>query len=291
MDILVLGGTRFFGVPMVESLLARGHRVALATRGRTPDGFGDRVARLKLDRLDEASIRAALADRCFDVAVDKIAYCSNDVKKLLPHLRCGRYILMSSAAVYAPLRADTPEADFDAGRYPLTWCDRPDFDYGEIKRQAECALCQAFPDQPAARVRYPVVLGERDYTGRLRFYAEHILRGIPMYIDDMDARIGFIGAREAGEFLAFLAEADRTGAVNGQAEGDISPAEIVRHIERRTGRRAILSPAGDPAPYNGYPPAATLSTERAASWGYTFSRLRDWIFDLIDSDLERLAAR
>lgn len=291
MNILVIGGTRFFGVPMVERLLARDHTVTLATRGRTPDAFGDRVARLILDRQDAASIAAALAGHSYDVAIDKIAYCSNDIQKLLPHLDCGRYILMSSASVYNPIRADTPETDFDAAAYPLVWCDRRDFDYAEIKRQAEAALCQRFGSVPSAMVRYPVVLGRHDYTGRLRFYVEHVLRGTPMYIDDLDSRISFIGEDEAGEFLAYLAETDFTGPVNGAAHGDVSIAELLRYIEDRTGRTAVLAPEGDPAPYNGDPAQATLDVRRAEALGYAFSNLRDWIFDLIDFELRQLAGR
>lgn len=33
MNILVIGGTRFFGIPMVNELLAHGHNVTIATRG------------------------------------------------------------------------------------------------------------------------------------------------------------------------------------------------------------------------------------------------------------------
>ena len=33
MNVLVVGGTRFFGIPMVEKLIADGHDVTIATRG------------------------------------------------------------------------------------------------------------------------------------------------------------------------------------------------------------------------------------------------------------------
>lgn len=49
MNILVLGGTGFFGKHLVWELLHRGHEVTIATRGRTPDDFGDRVRRLIVD--------------------------------------------------------------------------------------------------------------------------------------------------------------------------------------------------------------------------------------------------
>lgn len=33
MKILVIGGTKFFGIPMMEALSAGGHEVTIATRG------------------------------------------------------------------------------------------------------------------------------------------------------------------------------------------------------------------------------------------------------------------
>lgn len=42
MKILVIGGTRFFGIHMVEELLKAGHDITIATRGRASDSFGNR---------------------------------------------------------------------------------------------------------------------------------------------------------------------------------------------------------------------------------------------------------
>ena len=56
MNILVVGGTRFFGIPMIEKLISDGHDVTVATRGRNQDRFGDKVKRLILDRSDEATM-------------------------------------------------------------------------------------------------------------------------------------------------------------------------------------------------------------------------------------------
>ena len=32
MEILVVGGTKYFGIPMVQKLIEQGHRITLATR-------------------------------------------------------------------------------------------------------------------------------------------------------------------------------------------------------------------------------------------------------------------
>lgn len=43
MNILVLGGTRFFDIPMVNDLLEKGHSATIATRGNVKDNYSDRL--------------------------------------------------------------------------------------------------------------------------------------------------------------------------------------------------------------------------------------------------------
>ena len=59
MNVLVVGGTRYFGIHMVKRLLADGHQVTIATRGRNKDSFGNQVERIHMDRFDEASVKEA----------------------------------------------------------------------------------------------------------------------------------------------------------------------------------------------------------------------------------------
>lgn len=290
MNILIIGGTRFFGKYTIDALLQAGHKLTIATRGKTPDPYGDRVQRIHFDRTDAASVAQALSGRHFHVVIDKLAYCSDDIRILLDVIDCDKYIQMSSTAVYEPKRMNTRETDFDALSRPLVWCSRPDFPYPEIKRQAECALWQKYAAQPSIAVRYPFVIGEDDYTRRLLFYVEHTLQSIPMYIDNPDAQMGYIRSDEAGQFIAFLVDQDFTGPINGCSQGTISLREILDYIYRKTGCQAILDPAGDPAPYNGEP-AYSINTDTAAGLGYTFTRLHDWIYDLIDYYIQQTLRR
>ena len=103
MKILVIGGTRFFGIHMVNELLSKGHDVTIATRGNAMDGYGSRVSRIIIERTDEKSMKNALSGRYYDVVIDKIAYCSNDIKYVMEAVNCGKYIHMSSTAVYEPM--------------------------------------------------------------------------------------------------------------------------------------------------------------------------------------------
>jgi nucleoside-diphosphate-sugar epimerase len=284
MNILVIGGTRFFGIHMVDELLSLGHEVTIASRGLARDPFGEKVKRIILDRTDPESIKDALSGKHFDVVIDKIAYCSNDIKNIIDFLDCEKYIYMSTTAVYDPKHPDTVEEDFDPSEKELVWCDRGDFPYDVIKRSAEAALAKTYGKNWVA-VRYPVVLGKDDYTKRLMFYVEHTLKGIPMNIDNPDHQMSYIRSDEAGKFMAFLVSKDFSGPVNGASSGTVSLKEILRFIEERTGKKALLDPKGDAAPYNG-DPEFSINTKKAESLGFRFTNINDWIYDLIDHYIE-----
>lgn len=281
MEILIIGGTRFFGLHTVNELLANGHTVTIATRGRTTDQFGERVKRIVLERTDPESIKSTLSGTHYDVVIDKIAYCSNDIKYVMDVIDCNKYIYMSSTSVYDPKHIDTIESDFDGLAPNFVWCDRFAFPYEQIKRQAEYALWQKYADKNWIAVRYPFVIGKDDYTKRLLFYVEHTIKSIPMYIDNLDCQMSFIRSDEAGKFIAFLIDKNTNGAINGSSVGTISLKEIINYIEEKTNSRAVIQKNGDAAPYNGEP-AYSINTSKAESLGFQFSNLHDWIYDLLD---------
>ncbi|WP_243154800.1 NAD-dependent epimerase/dehydratase family protein [Clostridium thermarum] len=278
-NILVIGGTRYFGVHLVNELLVKGHKVTIATRGIRKDNFGHKVSRISLDRTQADSIKEALSGKHFDVVYDNLAYCSKDVKFLLDVIKCDKYILMSSTAVYEK-HWDTKEEDFNPMDKQLIWCSRTDFPYDEAKRQAECALWQVYKDINAIAIRYPFVIGEDDYTQRLRFYVEHAIKGIPMYIDNIDCQMSFIRSDEAGKFMAFLADKTYSGPINGSSYGTISIREILDYVEEKTGKVAVLSEEGKAAPYNGEV-EYSINVNRAEELGFRFSNLKHWIYGLL----------
>ena len=285
MNILVIGGTRFFGIHMVEELLKMGHDITIATRGQASDSFGDRVKRIIIERTNEDSIKNAFKEKHYDVVIDKIAYCSNDIKYVMENVSCDKYIYMSSTSVYAPKHMDTLETDFDGYSNDFVWCDRMAFPYEGIKRQAEYALWQKYQDKKWVAVRYPFAIGKDDYTKRLLFYVEHTMKSIPMNIDNLDYQMGYIRSDEAGKFIAFLVDKDVNGAINGSSEGTISIKEIIDYVEKKTGTKAIIDKEGDEAPYNGEP-EYSINTEKANALGFRFSRLNDWIYELLDYYIE-----
>ncbi len=102
-----------------------------------------------------------------------------------------------------------------------------------------------------------------------------------MFIDNLNEQIGFIRSDEAGKFIAYLAENEFTGPVNGSSHGTISLFEILEYVSKKIGKKYILADDGEPMPYNGET-EYSINTDKAESLGFRFTELREWIFNLID---------
>jgi hypothetical protein len=102
-----------------------------------------------------------------------------------------------------------------------------------------------------------------------------------MYIDNLDCQMSYIKSDEAGRLMAYMVDKNVAGAVNGASEGTISLGEILKYIEKRTKKRAILEADGDVAPYNG-DPEFNINSDKAKSLGFMFTDIHDWIYDLLD---------
>ena len=98
--ILVMGGTRFVGKPLVAQLLAEGHALTLFTRGKNPVPAG--VEHLCGDRSTAEGL-AALQGRSFDVIVDSSGRTLDDSRAVIERTGAPshRFVYVSSAGVYA----------------------------------------------------------------------------------------------------------------------------------------------------------------------------------------------
>jgi len=112
MKILVMGGTRFVGRPLVELLLAAGHELTLFTRGRNP--VPALVEHLVGDRSSAEGLEP-LRGRAFEVIVDSSGRSLGDTQAVIESTGVPehRLVYVSSAGVYAdrelwPLDENSP---------------------------------------------------------------------------------------------------------------------------------------------------------------------------------------
>src|SRR5438309_2089090 len=102
MRILLIGGTRFLGPPLVRRLAASGHEVAVFHRGRTHADLPEGVARFLGDRDRLGDHAAELRRFRPDVVVDMVAFFGSHAAGLMEVFRgvAGRAVVLSSGDVY-----------------------------------------------------------------------------------------------------------------------------------------------------------------------------------------------
>lgn len=290
MKILVIGGTRFFGIPMVNKLLQLGHDVTIATRGITPDCFGKCVKRIRLNIYDSQSVKSALYGKAYDVVIDKMGYGSSDIANILDNVKCDKFIHMSTAGVYTLDHFNIREKEFNPLNISLEWCTRGERDYDTLKRLAEAAIVQKYAHISSIMVRSPFVLGKNDYTNRLHFYLEHIKSQKPMYIDNLEHQFCVANADKLGDFMANLVDSDIEGPVNFCSNGLISIKDILSYGEKLIGKQAVISADGDAAPYNGTL-SNSLDVTRAEEVYGSIGNVKDWISKLIEANIDQFYER
>ncbi len=220
MRVLVLGGTRFVGRHLVAEALRRGHEVTLFHRGRTrPDPFpqaehihGDRDGGLE-------SLRSGTWDAVIDVSgyVPRLVRASAE---LLAE-RAGRYLFISTLAVYADPRAPGKGEDFPLARPKDPGVEEVTANtYGPLKVLCEMVVREVYGERGLI-LRPGYIVGPYDHTDRLTAWVRRVGQGGEMLAPgDPEAPLQFIDARDLAVFALDRLEAGDGGVYNvtGPAE-------------------------------------------------------------------------
>ncbi|TFE26707.1 redoxin domain-containing protein [Cohnella luojiensis] len=293
MKILVLGGTAFFGRRLVHLLLGDGHDVTIATRGQTPDDFGDAMTRIKVDRTNQDAMMEAFGNCYYDVVYDQICFNPQDAKISLKAFgnRVKRYVLTSSMAVYNSKDTEITEDDFmpEQHSYDL---DAKKYDYAEGKRQAEAYFFRnaVFP-VVAVRVAM-VVSGTDDYTGRFDYYVRHVAEHKSIGVLESEHPITYVTAWDAAEFLNFIgAKSDFVGPINAANSGYLSIQELCYEIGDCLNTTPLFHVGRHEeqtlSPYAMFPYTWKILNARAASLGFEFPPIQKSISLMVQDSVSK----
>lgn len=223
MRILMLGGTSFIGRTIVETALLRGDEVTIFSRGKTGAALFPKVPRLIGDR--ETGDYAAVADGEWDAVVDVSAILPRQVEQAMDALsgRVGRYLFISSHAVYSP-EGTVPDSDESAARKPpLARADEIDNEtYGRLKVGCEDAVLNRF-GAGATIVRPGRVAGPYDNQDVFTYWVRRAARGGKVALPaDPRQPVQVVDSRDLARLVVRLLADDRPGAFNA-----VGPAEPV----------------------------------------------------------------
>ena len=177
-NILILGGTRFLGLELIDLLKNEDINLFIASRKEIKvDNF------IKIDRKNQNDLNNLFSKYDFEFVIDFINYSGLDSIKLLKSLKLQKtppkLILISTVYIYSnPIDLETNsefvEKSFNPLNHDTSFIDRPNVSYSQGKRDMECYCTQNYNFQNLVILRFPIILGYNDYTKRTHFYAEII---------------------------------------------------------------------------------------------------------------------
>ena len=227
MDILVLGGTQFVGLHLVEYCVNQGHQVSILNRGQSEAQLPDRVNRLIADRSDRKQVAEVLKGKAFDVVYDISGYTPDVVEDILAILdgKIGIYVFCSTTSVYAPAEIRPIFEDSALDR-------RPDAsDYAREKIACEDLLLKVYEERglPTTSLRLVLVYGphnnlkQREHTffARITHGRKIIVPGDGqrllhfIHVDDLAAAFAAVPSRKQAEGQIYTIAANEMITVNG----------------------------------------------------------------------------
>jgi 2'-hydroxyisoflavone reductase len=223
LNILILGGTGFFGPHQVEYALARGHHVTLFNRGHKDAAtiFGNRVEVLIGDRDVKTSpgLAALEGTRRWDAVIDNSGYAPRHVRDSAQLLkgRVGRYMFVSTVAVYAGGETVCVESS------PLRSLSNPENEqltgqsYGEMKAEGDRIVRELY-GAAASIVRPTYAVGPGDETDRFTYWVARVAAGGVVVGPRADAKnLQAVDVRDLCPWMVRLIERNVSGIFNAAA--------------------------------------------------------------------------
>tara|TARA_Y100000590_G_scaffold470704_1_gene668025 strand:+ start:2423 stop:3280 length:858 start_codon:yes stop_codon:yes gene_type:complete len=169
-NILVLGGNRFFGKEVLKKLLSKNHKVYLVNRCTRKNLSHKNLELICTDRKDLKKYYNLFDKIYFEKIFDNIAYSLNEVKLLINLLKgkFNHYILTSSSISYLDINTNSEkkEKDWKKGRITNDFKKKyniTDIKYAINKRKIENFLINN-KKILSTIIRIPNVIGKEDFS-------------------------------------------------------------------------------------------------------------------------------
>ncbi|MET8364707.1 NAD-dependent epimerase/dehydratase family protein [Micromonospora sp. NPDC049580] len=244
MRLLVLGGTWFVGYSVVTTGIDAGWEVTTFNRG-TSAPFSKAVRHIRGDRTRPEDVAALAAAGPWDAVVDTSGYVPRNVLDVAGALApvASRYVFVSTLSVYRdwPVKPLSEQSEVlhcppDAGPDYGTDTEDGPTRYGYQKAGCEAAALAAFGADRTTILRAGVVLGPREYVGRLPWWLRRVAAGGEVLAPGSpDRAIQPIDVRDLAAFALRTITDDLAGTFNVCAPvGSGTFGELLAHCAHST---------------------------------------------------------
>lgn len=267
---LIIGGTKFLGRHLVDSLLASGHGAVLFNRGKhSSEGLPD----IEVVHGDRNLDLDKLKDRKWDAVIDTCGYLPDTVQKSAEFFadKADTYVFISSMSCYA----DTSRPNFDettpvAESTPEMKAETDKIDrsgditamtlgpaYGAMKGLCEQAAETAMPGR-VLEVRSGLIVGPYDPTDRFTYWVMRTAQGGEVLAPGTPDRfVQVIHARDLADWIVSMAERNMAGTFNISGRPfELTMGGMLESIRDATGSGAVFT----------WAPEDFLMTEEVAPW-------------------------
>ena len=214
MRILIIGGTRFLGLHLVEAALARRHEVTLFNRGKSNPDLFPQLETILGDR--EKDVKK-LEGRIWDAVIDVVGYVPRIVRLSAEVLEPGvsRYIFISSISVYADFKKIGMDESHPVGKLGDETVEEITGEtYGPLKALCEGVVQEIYGER-ALIVRPGLIVGPHDPTDRFTYWPVRVGRGGEVLAPEKpEAATQIIDVRDLAEFMIKLIEENASGVYN-----------------------------------------------------------------------------
>jgi 2'-hydroxyisoflavone reductase len=229
-NVLVLGGTVFFGRHLVAALIARGHRVTTFNRGTHAVDQHLPVQRIIGDRTRHGNLARIPRDG-WDAVIDPSSDVPAEVEATATYFASAkRYVYISSVSAYrldrAPIDESSPVIESLDGEAPDAPTPRA---YGWRKATSEARVRAVFGGL-ATIVRPGLIVGPYDPTDRFTYWPVRIAKGGSIVAPATPRRsVQFIDVRDVADFVVATIERGLGGIFNVTSpRGRITMGELVQ---------------------------------------------------------------
>lgn len=229
---MILGGTKFSGLELVKKFAGKKQfEVHIASR-RDPGSY---LNYYFINRKNEDELKMLIKENDFEIIVDFISYSLPDAEKLINAIRSKHdynpyLITISSTYVYGNpnevvVDAIYNESSFDPLSFEHSHMDRPEIDYFLGKRSMESYISKHYENY--ALIRFPVILGENDYTGKTGYFFDIVNANRKISLDPECGPSNFLFSIEAAESLYQIIKNKITGPLNCCLDDRLNQIDIL----------------------------------------------------------------